>query len=80
MRGGGHNVTGRAVTDGGLMVDLSRMKGIHVDPGRRTVHAQGASPGASTTAPPGVFGLATTGGVVSTTGVVGSRSGAASAG
>src|SRR5918996_5559331 len=41
VRGGGHNVAGRAVTDGGLMIDLSLMKGIHVDPKRRTVRAQG---------------------------------------
>ena len=34
VRGGGHNVAGRAVTDGGLMIDLSLMKGIHVDPAR----------------------------------------------
>ena len=32
IRGGGHNVAGKAVCDGGLMIDLSRMKGIHVDP------------------------------------------------
>jgi FAD/FMN-containing dehydrogenase len=37
VRGGGHNVTGNAVCDGGLMIDLSPMKGIRVDPGRRTV-------------------------------------------
>ena len=53
VRGGGHNVAGRAVTDGGLMIDLSLMKGIHVDPvpirrsGRRP-----ASRSASSTAPP----------------------------
>src|SRR5688500_17449586 len=41
VRGGGHNVAGRAVTDGGLMIDLSPMKGIHVDPKRQTVRAQG---------------------------------------
>jgi FAD/FMN-containing dehydrogenase len=34
VRGGGHNVAGRAVTDGGLMLDLSLMKGVHVDPSR----------------------------------------------
>src|SRR5881409_2711037 len=41
VRGGGHNVAGRAVTDGGLMIDLSLMKGVHVDPKRRSVRAQG---------------------------------------
>src|SRR5213592_5231612 len=41
VRGGGHNVTGNAVCDGGLMIDLSPMKGIRVDPDGRTVWAQG---------------------------------------
>src|ERR671925_162967 len=36
VRGGGHNVAGKAVTNGGLMIDLSPMKGIHVDPVRQT--------------------------------------------
>src|SRR5438093_10720411 len=40
VRGGGHNVTGNAVCEGGLMIDLSPMKGIRVDPVRRTVQAQ----------------------------------------
>src|SRR6266511_5271998 len=40
VRGGGHNVAGRAVTDGGLMIDLSQMRGIRVDPGARTARAQ----------------------------------------
>src|SRR5947207_4233644 len=41
IRGGGHNVAGRAVTDGGLMIDLAEMKGISVDPERSTVTARG---------------------------------------
>src|SRR6266511_2345717 len=41
VRGGGHNVAGRATIDGGLMIDLSLMKGIHVDPKARTARAQG---------------------------------------
>src|SRR5215831_17240227 len=41
VRGGGHNVAGRATIDGGVMIDLSSMKGIHVDPNNRTVRAQG---------------------------------------
>ena len=41
IRGGGHNVAGRATIDGGLMIDLSTMKGIHVDPRTRTGRAQG---------------------------------------
>ena len=40
VRGGGHNVAGRAVADGGLMIDLSLMKGVRVDPARATVRAQ----------------------------------------
>src|SRR5436305_2961008 len=41
VRGGGHNVAGRATIDGGVMVDLSSMKGIHVDARGRSVRAQG---------------------------------------
>src|SRR5690348_16293755 len=40
VRGGGHNVAGLAVTDGGLMIDLAPMRGIHVDPRSRRVRAQ----------------------------------------
>ena len=40
VRGGGHNAAGTAVCDGGLMIDLSLMKGIRVDPAARTVRAQ----------------------------------------
>src|SRR5215813_12548121 len=43
VRGGGHNVAGKAVCDGGLMVDLSLMKAIYVDPVRRTARAQGGA-------------------------------------
>ena len=41
VRGGGHNVAGRATIDGGVMIDLSPMKGIHVDPKGRTARVQG---------------------------------------
>src|SRR6266849_4706224 len=40
IRGGGHNVAGLATCDGGIVIDMSRMKGAHVDPVRRTVRAQ----------------------------------------
>src|SRR5271166_1956295 len=40
VRGGGHSVAGKSVCEGGLMVDLSAMKGIRVDPARRTARAQ----------------------------------------
>ena len=39
VRGGGHNVAGRATVEGGVMIDLARMKGIYVDASRRTVRA-----------------------------------------
>jgi FAD/FMN-containing dehydrogenase len=71
VRGGGHNVAGTAVCDGGLMIDLSPMKSIEIDPGSRIAIAE---PGLlwgefdrATTA----FGLATTGGQVSHTGIAG---------
>src|SRR3954469_25841697 len=41
VRGGGHNVAGRAVADGGVMIDLAEMRAIAVDPERRTVTAGG---------------------------------------
>jgi FAD/FMN-containing dehydrogenase len=71
VRGGGHNVAGSAVGEGGLMIDLSLMRAIRVDPDRRIAHAQ---PGANwgdldrETQP---FGLAVPGGIVSATGVAG---------
>ena len=71
VRGGGHNVAGKAVTDGGVMVDLSLMKGIHVDPAASTVRAQGGVTWAELNRETQVHGLAVTGGVVSTTGIAG---------
>src|SRR5204863_9462722 len=41
IRGGGHNVAGRAVTDGGVMIDLAEMKRIEIDPDRATATAEG---------------------------------------
>ena len=57
VRGGGHNVAGRATIDGGLIIDLAPMKGIYVDPVARTARAQGASPGPSSTARRSCTGL-----------------------
>jgi FAD/FMN-containing dehydrogenase len=71
VRGGGHNVGGRAVTDGGVMIDLSLMKGIHVDPRARTVRAQGGVTWREFNRETAIHGLATTGGVISTTGIAG---------
>src|SRR5437016_4431108 len=71
VRGGGHNVAGKAVTDGGLMVDLSRMKGLHVDPVRQTVRAQAGVLVAELDRATAAFGLATPSGVVSSTGIAG---------
>ncbi len=71
IRGGGHNVAGRATVDGGLMIDLSTMKGIHVDPKTRTARAQGGNTWAEFNRETQLHGLACTGGVVSSTGIAG---------
>ncbi len=71
IRGGGHNVAGRATVDGGLMIDLSPMKAVHVDPSARTAHAQGGVTWAEMNRETQVHGLAVTGGVVSSTGIAG---------
>jgi len=71
IRGGGHNVGGLAVTEGGLMVDLAEMKGIHVDPEARTVRAQGGVTWAELNRETQLHGLAVTGGQISTTGIAG---------
>ena len=71
VRGGGHNVAGRAVSDGGVMIDLAEMKAIEVDPERATATAGGGVRWAELNAAAGEHGLAVTGGVVSTTGIAG---------
>lgn len=71
IRGGGHNVAGNAVNDGGLVIDLSRMRGVHVDPATRTVRTQGGATWADCDREAQLHGLAVPGGVVSTTGVGG---------
>ena len=71
IRGGGHNVAGRATIDGGLMIDLMPMKGIYVDPQARTARAQGGVTWAEFNRETQVHGLAVTGGVVSSTGIAG---------
>jgi FAD/FMN-containing dehydrogenase len=71
VRGTGHNVAGFAVCDDGLMIDLSRMKTITVDPERRTVRAQGGCTWGEVNDALQPYELAATGGFVSVTGVGG---------
>jgi FAD/FMN-containing dehydrogenase len=71
VRGGGHNVAGRAVTDGGVMIDLAEMKDITVDPERGTATAQGGVTWNELNEAAGSHALAVTGGAVSTTGIAG---------
>ncbi len=71
VRGGGHNVSGRAVCDDGLMIDLSSMKGIYVDTQARSVRAQAGVIWNELNRETQLHGLATTGGMISTTGVAG---------
>ncbi len=71
VRGGGHNIAGKATTNGGVMIDLSPMKGIVVDRERRTIHAEGGTTWAEVNVATQHHGLAVTGGVVSGTGVAG---------
>ena len=71
VRGGGHNVAGRATIDGGVMIDLSLMKGLYVDSRTRSARAQGGSTWNDFNRETQLHGLATTGGVVSSTGIAG---------
>jgi FAD/FMN-containing dehydrogenase len=71
VRGGGHSVAGKSVCDGGLMIDLSGMKGIRVDPAKRTVRAEPGLTLGEFDRETQAFGLATTLGVVSKTGIAG---------
>lgn len=71
VRGGGHNVAGRATVDGGLMIDLSPMKSVEVDAKRQVAVAGGGVTWAEFNQATQQHGLATTGGAISTTGVAG---------
>jgi FAD/FMN-containing dehydrogenase len=71
VHGGGHSVAGNAVSDGGLMLDLSSMKGIRIDPTRRIAQAQAGLTLGEFDHETQTFGLATTLGVVSVTGIAG---------
>lgn len=70
-RGGGHSLAGASTTDGGLLIDLRLMSGIRVDPQQRIAHAQGGATWGLFDRETQVHGLATTGGMVSTTGLGG---------
>jgi hypothetical protein len=71
VRGGGHNIAGKAVCTGGLMIDLSRMRGVAVDPLDRTARVEGGATLGELDAATQASGLATTAGVVTHTGVAG---------
>jgi FAD/FMN-containing dehydrogenase len=71
IRGGGHSAPGYGTNEGGLVIDLSPMKGIRVDPDARTVSAQGGVLWRELDHETQAYGLATTGGTVSNTGITG---------
>ncbi len=71
VRGGGHNITGYAVNDGGMVIDLSQMKGVRIDMAKRTARAEAGLTWGEYFHEIQAFGLASTGGVVSTTGISG---------
>jgi len=71
VRGGGHSAPGFSVCDGGLMLDLSRMRGVRVDAARRTARADGGATWGDFDHETAAFGLATTGGVARPTGIAG---------
>jgi hypothetical protein len=71
VKGGGHNVAGLAVTEGGLMIDLSQLNAIDVDPDARTVRAGAGLTWADLNEATQAHGLAVTGGAISTTGIAG---------
>jgi FAD/FMN-containing dehydrogenase len=71
IRGGGHSVPGFGTWDDAVVIDLIRMRGVRVDPGTRTARAEGGATWGDFNAATHAFGLATTGGIISTTGVSG---------
>jgi FAD/FMN-containing dehydrogenase len=71
LRGGGHSIPGFSTTDGGVVLDLSPMKGIQVDPKNRRVVAQAGCLWSDLDHETQAFGLAVTGGLVSSTGIAG---------
>jgi FAD/FMN-containing dehydrogenase len=71
VRGGGHNTPGIAVCEGGLMIDLAGLRSVRVDPARRTARAEGGTTWSEFDRETQAFGLATTGGAISHTGIGG---------
>ena len=71
VRGGGHSVPGFGTCDGGIVIDLSAMRSVRVDPVGRMARAEGGATWGDFNAATHAFGLATTGGIISTTGVAG---------
>ena len=71
VRGGGHNFPGNSICNDGLMIDLSKMTGVRVDPVKKTARAQGGTKWAAFDHETQAFGLATPGGTDGDTGIAG---------
>jgi FAD/FMN-containing dehydrogenase len=71
VRGGGHSVPGKSIADGAVMIDLSQMTAIQVDPASQSLVVQGGAKWGALDREAETYGLATTGGVISSTGVTG---------
>ena len=71
VRGGAHSVPGSGTCDDGVVIDLSAMRGVRVDPTSRTARAEAGATWGDFNAATHAFGLATTGGIISTTGIAG---------
>src|SRR5436305_705576 len=71
IRDGGHSAPGFGTNDGGLVIDMSPMHTVHVDPGNKTARADAGATWGDFNHATHAFGLATTGGIISTTGVTG---------